>query len=186
MSALIDNIAAFLAESPEWVESWMNAPVKKMSIRLKPSLDFPDFAVSFFNNLPIEQFNKSLKLINRAWYRECRRELKIRRDACIEKYWAIVDSYKEARTAHKKLLDDLVNPIGILDDTFIPSLNEIENRWHELGEKKESAFEDWVDVDIACLNCGFPDLIDHKDPKYYIKMYDDDLEPYEIPTQDEL
>src|SRR5581483_12525461 len=124
MSALIDNIAVFLAESPEWVENWINTPVKKMSIRFKPSLDFPDFAVSFFNNLPIDHFNKSLKLINRTWYRECKRELENRRNACIKKYWAIVDSYKEARTAHEKLLDDFVNPIGILDDTFISSLNE--------------------------------------------------------------
>ena len=99
MSALIDNIAVFLAKSPEWVESWMNAPVKKMSIRFKPSLDFPDFVVSFFNNLPIDHFNPSLKLINWDWYRECKRELDNRRKACIKKYWATVDSYKEAKLA---------------------------------------------------------------------------------------
>src|SRR5436305_14573083 len=98
MSALIDNIAVFLAESPEWVENWMNAPVKKTSVRFKPSLDFPDFAVSFFNNLPIDHFNKSLKL-NQTWYRECKRELENRQNACIKKYWATVEEYKEVRTA---------------------------------------------------------------------------------------
>jgi len=160
MTKVINNIAIFLIESPEWVENWMNAPVKKMSVQFKPSLDFPDFTVSFLNNLPIDHFNKSLKL-NRAWYRECRRELKIRRDACIEKYWATVEEYKEAKIAH-------------------------ENRWLELDEKKWTVFKDWVDVDQACLNCGFPDLIGHVNPEYYIQMYDYGFDPYEIPTQDEL
>ena len=102
MSALIDNIATFLAESPEWVENRMNALVKKMSIcQFKPTLDFLDFAVSFFSNLPLEYFDTSLKL-NRNWYRECKRELENRRKACIKKYWATVEEYKEAKTAHEK------------------------------------------------------------------------------------
>ena len=105
MTKVINNIAIFLIESPEWVENWMNAPVKKMSVQFKPSLDFPDFTVSFLNNLPIDHFNKSLKL-NRAWYRECRRELENRRNACIEKYWATVEEYKEAKIAHEKWWDD--------------------------------------------------------------------------------
>src|SRR5438132_13831904 len=97
MTKVINNIATFLAKSPEWVENWMNAPVKKMSVRFKPNIDFPDFAVSFLNNLPIDHFNPSLKL-NRNWYRECKRELENRRKACIKKYWATVEEYKEART----------------------------------------------------------------------------------------
>ena len=117
MTKVINNIATFLAESPEWVESWMNTPVKKMSIRFKPNLDFPDFAISFFNNLPIEQFNKSLKL-NRDWYRECRRELENRRNACIEKYWATVEEYKEANLALDKVSDDFDKyfDLGISND----------------------------------------------------------------------
>src|ERR1051326_7075689 len=128
MSALINNIAVFLAESPEWVESWMNAPVKKMSVRFKPSLDFPDFVVSFFNNLPIDHFNPSLKLIKRDWYRECKRELDNRRKACIKKYWTTVDSYKEARTAYEKSWDDFdeLFELGILDDTHFSNKSKID------------------------------------------------------------
>src|SRR5581483_10552326 len=96
MTKVINNIAIFLIESPEWVENWMNAPVKKMSVQFKPSLDFPDFTVSFLNNLPIDHFNKSLKL-NRAWYRECKRELDNRRKACIKKYDTTVEKYIEAK-----------------------------------------------------------------------------------------
>src|SRR5581483_12217656 len=106
MTKVINNIATFLVESPEWVENWMNASVKKISIyQFKPSLDFPDFTVSFLNNLPINHFNKSFKL-NRAWYKECRRELENRRNACIEKYWAAVEEYEEARIVHDKWWDD--------------------------------------------------------------------------------
>jgi hypothetical protein len=79
-----------------------------------------------------------------------------------------------------------MNAFGILDD-HLPDMNKIEYRYYyELYEKKKSAFKDWVDVDQACLNCKFPNLINHANPKYYIKMYEDGLDPYEIPTQDEL
>ena len=65
MTKVINNIATFLAESPEWVENWMNTPVKKSICRFKPNIDFPDFAISFFNNLPIEQFNTQIKKIGK-------------------------------------------------------------------------------------------------------------------------
>ena len=51
-----------------------------------PSLDFPEFTISFFNNLPIEYFNSSLKLVNRDWYKECKRELLTRRNLSHKKY----------------------------------------------------------------------------------------------------
>src|ERR1700722_14406307 len=99
MTKVINNIATFLAESPEWIENWMNAPVKKKSasqklqVRVRPNLDLPDFTVSFFNNLPLEYFDTSYKL-NRNWYKECRRELDRRRKACIKKYWATVEEWR--------------------------------------------------------------------------------------------
>jgi hypothetical protein len=177
MSVLIDNIATFLAESPEWVENWINTPVKNMSIsQSQPNIDFPDFAVSFFNNLPLEYFDTSHKL-NRNWYRECRRELDRRRKACIKKYWATVEEYKEAGLA----LDNCWENGGSKE-----YLHQCECNNYELHDRKYEEFEDWVAVEQACLNCGFPDLIDHANPKYYIKMYGDGFDPYEIPTQDEL
>ena len=187
MTKVINNIAAFLAESPEWVENWMNAPVKKMSIsQSQPSIDFPDFMVSFFNSLPIEQFNPSLKL-NRNWYRECRWELEIRRKACIKKYWATVEEYKEARTSYDKVQDEWEEYFELgIPNTFPSNIDEIEERFDESFEKKKSAFEDWADVDKAIIRCGFPELIDHANPEYYINMIIDGLDPCGIPTQDEL
>ena len=51
------DIAQFLSTDLEWVENWLNAPVKK-----KPNIDIPEIVISLFNILPIEHFNKSLKL----------------------------------------------------------------------------------------------------------------------------
>ena len=51
------DIAEFLKDSPEWIESWLNTPVKK-----KPNINISEFVISLFNILPIECFDKSLKL----------------------------------------------------------------------------------------------------------------------------
>ena len=51
------DIAQFLSTDLEWVESWLNVSVKK-----KPNIDIPEFVISLFDILPIEYFNKSLKL----------------------------------------------------------------------------------------------------------------------------
>ena len=85
------DIAQFLSTDLEWVESWLNVSVKK-----KPNIDISEFVISLFDILPIEHFNKSLKL-NRNWYKECRRELKERRNLSRKKYWDTVEDFKEVR-----------------------------------------------------------------------------------------
>ena len=168
--SLFENLADFLATSPEWVESWLNAPVKKM--RSQASLDLPDFVVSFFKILHIEHFGKSLKL-NRDWYKECKRELEERCNHCIRKYWDSVEEYKEASKAYDKCWENR-SPATERDQCY--------KKYCELADKKTEDFKAWVDVDRACLRCGFPDLIDHTDPNYYINMCGWGLDPYEIPS----
>ena len=153
---LFQNIASFLSESPEWVEGWLNAPVTK-----KPSIDIPDFVVSLFDILPIENFDVSLKL-NRDWYKECRRELAKRRNLCIKRYWDTVEDYKEASKALDKYWKD----------GFVSSLDPHYDNYFELSARKEDDFRAWADVDRAIIRCGFLDLIDHIDPAYYIQMCD--------------
>ena len=167
---LFQDIASFLSESPEWVETWVSTPVKK-----KPSIDFPDFVVSLFDILPIEHFDRSLKL-NRSWYKECRRELENRRNFWVKRYWETVEDYKEARKALDKCWTDDI--ISYSEPRYI----QRSNRYYELFAKKEADFRAWADVDRAILRCGFLDLIDHGDPAFYIKMCDWGLDPYEIPT----
>jgi len=168
MSALIDNIATFLAESPEWVENWLALPVKK-----RPTIDDSFFVVNFFKILPIEQFDKNLK-INQDWYKECKRELEERRNLCIKKYWNTVEEYKKA----KKALDKCWESGEVTESQY----NRLYNKCCEYMFKKGEDFLAWVNIDQTCIDCGFPDLITHKNPYYYIQMYEDGLDPYEVPS----
>ena len=162
------DIAQFLSTDLEWVESWLNVSVKK-----KPNIDIPEFVISLFDILPIEHFNKSLKL-NRNWYKECRRELEERRNLCIKKYWNTIEDFKKVRKdLHKFWKDNIYSG---------PSYTQGSNKFDELVNKKTEDFRAWVNVDQAIVRCGFPDLIDHKEPRYYIQMHEWMLDPYEIPT----
>jgi hypothetical protein len=165
---LFQGIANFLSESPEWVENWVSTPVKK-----KPSIDYPDFVVSLFDILPIEHFDRSLKL-NRSWYKECRRELENRRNFWVKRYWETVEEYKKAYKDYENCWFNY----SFSD----PRSQQCSKKYDELVNKKENDFRAWADVDRAILRCGFLDLIDHEDPAYYIKMCNWGLDPYEIPT----
>ena len=169
MALLFENLANFLATSPEFIENWVSMPVKK-----KPSIDLPEFAISFFKILPIDHFDRSLKL-NRDWYKECRRELEVRRNVCIKRYW---DTVEEVKKASKDLDDCWKNEEMVTGSRH----NELYNNYCQLADKKYEVVGAWVDVDQAILHCGFPELIDHKDPKYYITMHTWGLDPYEIPS----
>ena len=177
MSKTIQDIASFLSESPEWVNRWLNleedleercTPVKKVS------LDLPEFVVNFFSNLPIEKFNMSLKLVNRDWYKECKRELENRRNLYIGIYWEVVEDFIVARDA----LDNCWETGKYSESHY----NKCNNDYDELYNERRDSFEDWVEVDQAILRCGFHDLIMHEDPYYYINMYHLDLDPYDIPN----
>ncbi len=165
---LYQDIASFLSESPEWVENWLASPVKK-----RPSLDDPTFTVNFFNNLPIKQFDKNLK-INRDWYKECVRELRERRKYCIKKYWESVEERKKA----KKALDKYWETEVVTNSKY----KEYYDKYHNLNDKKYNNFMDWIEVDRACLRCGFLNLIGHENLNYYIQMYEDGLDPYKVPS----
>lgn len=168
------TIANFLGMTPEQVKSWLDMSVMRHKTL---SLDFPEFTVSFITNLPIERFDKYLKL-NRAWYKECKRELEVRRQSCITQYWETVEEHKKAHEA----LDDCWK------NGTMSVLNNHYQQCYDLStktfNKKTEDFGAWVQVDKAILRCDFPDLIDHADPRYYIEMYGFGFDPYEIPTPD--
>ena len=173
MALLFEDLANFLATPPEFIENWVSTPAKEMqSQKDQPSIDLPEFVVSFFKILPIDHFGVSLKL-NRDWYKECRRELENRRNACIVKYWDTVEEYKEA---NKDLNESWKTQLPW------PERCQYFDKSTELAKKKTEDFGAWIEVDLAILRCGLLELIDHINPKYYINMYLWGLDPYEIPS----
>ena len=97
-----------------------------------------------------------------------------RRNLRIKKYWDTVEDFKEVRKDLHKFWKDNI----YLD----PRYTQCSNKFDELVNKKTDDFGAWVDVDRAILHCGFPDLIDHKEPKYYIQMHQWMMDPYDIPN----
>ena len=173
-SKVFDSIAAFLTESPEWVRSWIGMS-SGVAVQV---LGLPEFIAYFFKGLPLEEFDNSFKF-NHAWYNECKRELEKRRNRCIEKYWKTIEEYKEVCNTYDNCLDNF-------NTTPASYRLQYEAEYEKLINKREEDFEAWVEVDQAILQCGFTDLIDHENPKYYIEMIDNGLDPYAIPSQEEM
>jgi len=98
--------------------------------------------------------------------------LEERHNLCIKKYWNTVEDFKEVK---KDLYQFWKN--NIYSD---PYYIQCSNKFNELVNKKSEDFGTWADVDRAILHCGFPDLINHKEPRYYIQMHEWMLDPYEI------
>ena len=94
----------------------------------------------------------------------------------MKRYWETIEVYKEA----SKAFDECYKHWGSLAFTD-SSFSHYHSRYYELFTKKENDFIAWADVDRTILQCGFLDLIDYKNPAYYIQMCDWNLDPYEIP-----
>jgi hypothetical protein len=169
------DIADFLAVPSEWIESWASMPVKGKATN---PLMIPELVVYFFESLPIEQFNQSLKL-NRLWYTECKCELEKRLQAYNkEKYWKTVADLNEAR-----------NDLNAWKRERNPTIGEEINsplykKYSGLLEKKYLIFTEWVAVGRALLRCGF---IETYSVKYHeiiedIQLLSYGLDPDEIPS----
>src|SRR5918911_4757318 len=142
MAAMNDNIVVFTNSPVKWVDNWFNTPVKKISSQKVAAqvLNLPEFVVSFFNNLPIEYFNSSLKL-NHDWYKECKRELANRRKSCVKKFWDSIKEYKEV----KKVYNNHWKIEILTGDQFLQYLSE----YNKLCDGKNKNFKAWVEVDKA-------------------------------------
>ena len=97
----------------------------------------------------------------------------------MKKYWETIKVYKEASKAFDKCYK-CQSSLTFLDSCFF----QCHNRYYELSARKENDFITWTDVNQSILRCSFLDLIDHKDPAYYIQLCDWKMDPYEIPISD--
>jgi hypothetical protein len=117
-----------------------------------PSLDFPEFTISFFNNLPIEYFNSSLKLVNRDWYKECKRELITRRNLSHKKLMQSINEMEE--------LDYRIEKWFLLPNQLtISRIDHPEfNKLMQLVDITYNDFNILEQVDKAIIRCGFSDI----------------------------
>lgn len=125
----------------------------------KTFLNSAEFAVSFFNNLPTEQFNNALK-INRSWYKECARELRVRQRIATEKYEIITDFLDKAQEIVSK---ETKNNYHIPYSKREIILKEFIDKRDEMYHQKAREYDTWAEVDKACIRCGFFDLIIDKE-----------------------
>lgn len=131
-------------------------------------LNSANFAVSFFSNLPIERFNSSLK-INHNWYKECKRELEIRRETFAKKYQDSKEEYEKATDDRLKCYEMLLK--NWIDPSYDSSYRKESEKCAELYDIKDKNYRLLVNVDKACIRCGFFELIDNKQLKHYKEQY---------------
>ena len=92
------DIAEFLKESPKWIESWLNTPVKAKYIQ--NPLMIPEIMANILNYIPLRYCKEVCKL----WDREidfALYDLYRKQESLVKKYW---DSVVE----HEKLVMNLM------------------------------------------------------------------------------
>src|ERR1043165_5344610 len=86
------DIAEFLKESSEWIESWINTPVKAKYIQ--NPLMIPEIMANILNYIPLSYCKEVCKLwdqkINFALY-----DLYRKQKSLVKKYWDFVIKYKK-------------------------------------------------------------------------------------------
>ena len=139
------DIANFLKESPEWIENWLNIPVKAKYIQ--NPLMIPEVIANVLNYLPLKYCKEVCKLQDReidfALY-----DLHRKQELLVKKYW---DSVVE----REKVSDEL----NIAYDKFggtNPSYTDIlYKKSFDLCYKKRKAFSNQVKIEECILFTGF-------------------------------
>ena len=97
------NIANFLKESPEWIENWLNTPVKAKYIQ--NPLMIPEVIANVLNYLPLRYCKEVCKL----WDREidfALYDLHRKQESLVKKYW---DSVVECEKLVTNLMLIMIN-----------------------------------------------------------------------------
>ena len=202
--ALFQNIAVFLKESPEWVESWFNTPVKA-KYQLNP-LILPEILTIILNNLSLDEY----KTVNKFWYKVIQalevtrakilqkfsltelqdfyyenqvwrkqfgNELHRRHTKLIDIYWDIVSEYKQA---WKELCDEY-NRAGIS-----PQYRLLSSKHDKTGKKKRDAFTDQLAMERCIMRYNFASIAEILLFSKNHDMLEDGFDPYEVDISDEF
>ncbi|GES76852.1 hypothetical protein RCL_e19533_RclHR1_04780002 [Rhizophagus clarus] len=148
------NIAKFLDVSPEWVENWLNTPIKETGHNINATFKRTDiFQIHEIARVIMYQLNQLAE----------------------EDYWKAVMDYKNSDEELEHAYKKYVGTNKALKDSLY-------KKFMDLADKKRVAFAYQVEIEKIMLQGGFAYKDTEKIYIiYHINMLANGLDPYEIP-----
>ncbi|GES72454.1 hypothetical protein RCL_jg29265.t1 [Rhizophagus clarus] len=148
------DIATFLDVSPEWVENWLNTPIKETGHNVNATFKRTDiFQIHEIARVIMYQLNQLAE----------------------EDYWKAVMDYKNIDEELEHAFKKYVGTNKALTD-------KLYKKFRDLADKKRKAFAYQVEIETIILQGGFAYKDTEKIYIiYHINMLADRLDPYEIP-----
>ncbi|GBB92507.1 hypothetical protein RclHR1_20170007 [Rhizophagus clarus] len=152
---LQEDVPNLVHATPEWVENWLNAPIKETGHTINASIERTD----------IFQIH------------EIARNIIYHLDQLAEEdYWKAVMDYKNSDEELEHAFKKYLGTNRALKD-------KLYKKFMDLANKKDKAFAYQVEIEKIMLQGGFAYKNTEKDHIFYnIRMLADGLDPYEIPT----
>ena len=206
--SIYQNIGDFISESPEWVERWLNAPVKKA---INP-LMIPEIVSNVIKFLPFDDYYHRCSGINRTWFKEANfeydrrmkllkplslddiktfyknnptwteevdRTLHIMWDIREQKYWDTVNDHTNAK---KEYYACFSNPHpGVIGPPIRDTIGYL-NKSMELADKKFDAFRKQVEVEECIMELNLTTDSERNRYRYHAGMLLNNLDPVEVPN----
>ncbi|GET04670.1 hypothetical protein RCL_jg8064.t1 [Rhizophagus clarus] len=149
------DIATFLDISPEWVENWLNTPIKETGHNVNATFKRTDiFQIHEIARVIMYQLNQLAE----------------------EDYWKAVEDYKNSGKELDHAFKKYIGTNKALKDSLYKKIMDLAN-------KKRVAFAYQVEIEKNMLQGGFAYKDTEKIYIiYHINMLADGLDPYEIPA----
>ena len=164
------DIAEFLKESPKWIESWINTPVKAKYIQ--NPLMIPEIMANILNYIPLRYCKEVCKL----WDREidfALYDLHRKQESLVKKYW---DSVVE----REKVSDELNAYYDKFGNANPSYTNALHKKFMDLCDKKREIFSDQVKIEECILSTGLADEDEVKKINRHIMCLADGFDPVEV------
>lgn len=207
--SIYQNIGNFLSESPEWVERWLNAPVKNV---INP-LMLPEIISNVLKFLPYEdyyrcsginrtwckeanfEYDRRMELLksfsledikifysnNPTWTTEANTALHAMRDTQERNYW---DTVGEHANANKEYYACFSNPHPGVIGPPIRDTKDYYEKYIELSVKKTEAFRKQVEIEECIMDLNLATISEGCRYLYNIRLMLNNLDPAEVPDSD--
>ena len=163
------DIANFLNESPEWIESWLS-PVKAKYIQ-NPLL-LPEIVAYVFQFLDLSGLKKCLA-INSTWKSIVNTELHRRQKLLVRKYWDIVAEKERVWKEWNYAFDNL-------NTRTSSETEQLSKKLDKLFNEKEQAFADQVKIERFILLHDFASRDEAEKINRHIMCYGHGMDPVEV------